>query len=97
MIELFTPQVIGFNCVKQNKFEQYIEKHYLPKNWGVYFNCGTGEIGNQNISCGIEPLNYKKNIEPLLKLDPVFLGSCCGSNPDHTRAVKELLYEVYRN
>lgn len=97
LIEDYSPQLIGFNCIKQNVFERYLNKFSLPKNWGFYFNCGMGKITDEKIVCGIQPEEYVKSIQAFLEYKPMFIGSCCGSNPDHTKAIKDYLDEVYRN
>ena len=91
----YSPEVIGFNCIKQKSFEKYLNQFSLPERWGFYFNCGKNEIGNAKLECGIEGDEYAKGVIPLLKFDPIFAGSCCGSNPDHTKELKELFSEIY--
>lgn len=93
----YDPVAIGFNCIKPSTFFSYIEKYNLPERWGVYFNCGSGEFTDENISCGINPKIYVDIIKKLIDLNPIFIGSCCGSNPEHTKAIKNFVNEVYRN
>ncbi|MBI1939522.1 MAG: homocysteine S-methyltransferase family protein [Ignavibacteriales bacterium] len=93
----FKPSVIGFNCIKTNTFKKFYEKFPLPKNFGFYFNCGAGNVNDAEIICGVSPENYIKEIEPYLKYNPLFTGSCCGSSPLHTKKIKEYFDEIYRN
>ncbi|MDH7605203.1 MAG: homocysteine S-methyltransferase family protein [Melioribacter sp.] len=86
---------VGFNCVKPETFFKYIEKYSLPERWGFYFNCGAGNYSDEFITCGITPKHYAKITKQLLPFNPIFIGSCCGSNPEHTKAIKELLNEIY--
>ena len=97
MAEGFSPISIGFNCVKPEQFVKYYERNELPKVWGLYMNCGAGNVEDKNISCGIEPKEYVDLLKPFLKSNPLFVGSCCGSNPNHTKAIKEYFNEVYGN
>ncbi|MEK6552829.1 MAG: homocysteine S-methyltransferase family protein [Bacteroidota bacterium] len=97
MVEDYLPVGIGFNCVKPELFIKYSEINVLPKSWGFYLNCGAGSFEDKNISCGIEPKDYIEMIKPFLGSNPLFVGSCCGSNPNHTKAIKEYFNEVYRN
>ena len=96
-IQAYNPVAIGFNCVKPGTFENFMEVNKLPRTWGAYFNCGAGNVTDENISCGIDSKSYVHAIEPLLEVNPFFIGSCCGSMPSHTRALKEKINEVYRN
>ncbi len=96
-IKPFEPLAVGFNCIKPMTFFNYIEKYTLPEKWGFYFNCGAGDYQDDFIICGISPEKYINIIKPLLDLKPLFIGTCCGSNPFHTKAIKELLNETYRN
>ncbi len=97
LIEFFSPVAIGFNCIRPKIFYNYIGNNKLPEKWGAYFNCGLGNVNDENISCGIDPTSYTDSITPLLKMNPFFIGSCCGSSPSHTRALKGKINEVYRN
>ena len=97
MVEDYSPLCIGFNCIKPDLFSKYSERNVLPKSWGFYLNCGAGSVDDANIICGIEPKEYVDLIKPVLKSNPLFVGSCCGSNPNHTKAIKEYFNEVYRN
>ncbi len=91
----FSPIAIGFNCIKPQVLKNYINQSVLPKTWGFYFNCGPGKVNDEIIYCGVEPQNYIEDIKPLLELNPLFAGSCCGSTPSHTRAIKDLFDELY--
>ena len=96
-VRQYNPSAIGFNCIKPATFMKYIENFELPDYWGFYFNCGAGNITDEIIDTGIDSISYKNISRELLKINPVFLGSCCGSTPSHTKAIKDLLNEVYRN
>lgn len=97
MVVDYSPLSVGFNCVKPEQLLKYYEKHELPKSWGFYLNCGAGNVDDKNILCGIEPKEYVDLLKPFLKSNPLFVGSCCGSNPNHTKAIKEYFNEVYGN
>lgn len=93
----FSPKGIGFNCIKPQMLKKYFENNIPPKNWGFYFNCSSGIVSDELIQCDLDPQKYAEEIKPLLKMNPIYVGSCCGSNPSHTRAIKELFNELYRN
>ncbi|MCX6167959.1 MAG: homocysteine S-methyltransferase family protein [Ignavibacteriales bacterium] len=96
-ISEFSPTCIGFNCVTPQLLNKYFEKNIPPKKWGFYFNCGGSEHSDAIIKCVLDPLSYSIEIKQLLELNPMYAGSCCGSNPDHTRAIKVMFDELYRN
>lgn len=97
MLKNYPPLAIGFNCIKPELFLKYYKENNLPKSWGFYLNCGAGSIEDKNISCSIEPKVYIEVIKLFLDSNPLFVGTCCGSNPNHTKAIKEYFNEVYRN
>ncbi len=97
MVEDYSPLSVGFNCVKSGQLLKYYEKNELPKSWGFYLNCGVGNVDDENILCGIKPKDYVDLIKSFLNSSPLFVGSCCGSNPNHTKAIKEYFNEVYGN
>lgn len=97
LISSWDPIAIGFNCIKPETFYKYIEKYSLPLRWGFYFNCGAGNYTDETITCGISPNSYIEYIKPLLEYKPLFIGTCCGSSPLHTKSVKEFFNALYRN
>lgn len=97
IVKDFNPTVIGFNCIKRNTFQKFCTQNEMPSNFGFYFNCVVGNVNDTEIVCGVSPENYVKEIETYLKYRPVFIGSCCGSSPFHTKKIKEYFDEIYRN
>lgn len=94
-ISSYYPKVIGFNCIKPGTFKKYLESTVFQEKWGFYFNCGLGNINDDSITCGISPEEYVKTIEQFITKKPLFVGSCCGSSPLHTKFIKEYFDEVY--
>ncbi len=94
-IKSYSTAAIGFNCIKPELFLKFAKSNPLPERFGFYFNCGDGNVSDENISCGIDPAAYVELVKPFLTHNPIFVGSCCGSNPNHTRAIKEYFDEVY--
>ncbi|MCX7876319.1 MAG: homocysteine S-methyltransferase family protein [Melioribacteraceae bacterium] len=91
ILKSYNPDVIGFNCIKPDIFLNNIDKINLPSNWGFYFNCGLGDYKEEKIFCSINPTEYKKIVSPLFKLNPTFVGACCGSNPNHIKELRGLI------
>ena len=92
-VEEFNPLAIGLNCIFPKTFQKVFRQVNKDKFWGFYLNCGSKAFKNENITCGISATNYAKNAKKYLKKNPVFIGSCCGSSPAHTKQLKKLLNE----
>ena len=82
---------IGFNCISFETLTGIIGSISLQTNWGFYLNCGSGHPTDRQISCGIDPEEYSNNVKNFLSYNPVFVGSCCGSTPEHTKQLRKLL------
>jgi homocysteine S-methyltransferase len=85
------PLAVGINCVASKTFYSLLNTTKLPEIWGFYLNCGKGNPTDKQIVYGIEPDEYIETIKTSLKYKPTFIGSCCYSNPEHTRKIKEFL------
>lgn len=97
LIKNYRPIAIGFNCIKPSTFEKaysFIEESYR---WGFYLNCGSGSYTDEIIACGITPNNYIDDISNYLNKNPFFIGSCCGSTPQHTKALRKFFDEYHKN
>lgn len=88
-IQQYSPGIISFNCIYQNTFQKLLNSELLNFNWGFYLNCGKGKYSDENISCGVSPLNYLEFVKNSLPFDPKLIGSCCGSNPEHIKLIRE--------
>jgi homocysteine S-methyltransferase len=94
----YAPIAIGFNCIKPKLLREYFEHNKPPKSWGFYLNCGSGgNVHDKIIHCEISPNDYIKEIDEFVKMTPMFVGSCCGSTYEHTKAIKDYFNELYRN
>ena len=82
---------IGFNCISPNLFLKIIGSIQLPEKWGYYLNCGSGHKTDKIINCGIQPQEYLKSVKYSMAFTPVFIGSCCGSSPAHTKIIRKHL------
>jgi homocysteine S-methyltransferase len=91
LIEEYEPLAIGFNCISQNIFEQIREQVLFNFNWGFYLNCGSGKPGDKFISCGVQPEQYLAIVKESIEYKPSFIGSCCGSDPNHIKKIKEFV------
>lgn len=87
----YHPLAIGFNCITFEAFEEAVKRLKPELAWGFYFNCGSGKFTDNKIECAISPIEYVKMVKPYLSLNPSFIGSCCGSSPEHTKKLKSLI------
>lgn len=93
LVEDYNPLAIGFNCIMPKTFQKTFCRISKNSSWGFYLNCGSNTINNEKIVCGISPQDYSHEIEKYLPKNPVFIGSCCGSSPNHTKELRKLLDE----
>jgi len=82
---------VGLNCISPNTFLKIIGSIELPKQWGFYLNCGSGQPTDKIINCGIQPDEYLETVKKSMLYKPSFIGSCCGSNPSHTQKIRDYL------
>lgn len=92
-ISNYNPAAIGFNCFSLNVFNKLTNEIKPDFNFGFYLNCGLSSVNDEQFAKVISPTEYAIDIASYLRSDPIFIGSCCGSNPDHTKKLKELLVE----
>lgn len=92
------PIIISFNCISLDTFIKLTNQIDLNKiHFGFYLNCGSGNNTDKEITCGVSPKEYADFVKDVLILNPKLIGSCCGSNPNHTKELRKLVDEVYRN
>jgi len=84
------PLAIGFNCIAPILFKSMLRNINPTGNWGFYLNCGSGNPQDENIKCGISPIEYSGMVGETFKYEPSFVGACCGSNPNHIKEIKKL-------
>lgn len=98
LIKEYNPVCIGFNCIKPETFIDFLQMN-LPFNYpfGFYLNCGKGNVKDTEIECGISPDEYSNIVSKYLPLSPIYVGSCCGSDPSHTKSLRKLIDGLYRN
>jgi homocysteine S-methyltransferase len=89
----YNPLAIGFNCIRPETFLSFIKNQEFNFNWGVYMNCGGGNITDNIIIPGISADDYKEVVEKVLKYNPSFIGGCCGTTPNHIKKIKEIFDE----
>jgi homocysteine S-methyltransferase len=93
-IIMFKPIAISINCVSTEIFNKINSEIYTNYKHGFYLNMGNknrdGEFNDI-----ISPINYKKYVKNYLTKNTLFIGACCGSNPNHIKEIKELINEIY--
>ena len=89
----FNPIAVGINCVTPAIFQKNVSEIETKLRWGFYLNCGNGKFTDTEIFEGVTPANYIEIVKIKFKSEPLFIGSCCGSSPEHTKAIKEFVIE----
>ena len=84
------PLAIGFNCIALKLFRKMLPNIIPKDNWGFYLNCGSGNPKDENIKCGVNPKEYAEIVNESIKYEPSFVGTCCGSNPNHIKEIKKI-------
>ncbi len=87
------PMAIGFNCIIPEHFDRAMEQTDINFNWGFYLNCGFDEHKPEIIKCAVTPDDYCEIVKKYLKINPSFIGACCGSSPEHIKAIKKVIDE----
>jgi homocysteine S-methyltransferase len=96
-INKYSPLCIMFNCIQFSQLHRLLETIELNFKWGFYLNCGGKDHNESSITCKIEPKEYGVFAKKLLGKNPSIIGSCCGSSPSHTKFLREMIDELYRN
>jgi len=90
-IQEHNPVSIGINCISPEHYAKVFNLIDLNYNWGFYLNCGFDEYNAEEIKCRVSPKKYGDIVKEYLKYQPSFIGACCGSSPEHIKALKTLL------
>jgi len=90
----YNPLAVGFNCISENTFDKLNESVFNKYKFGYYLNCGKINLSG-NFVCDISSDKYYDLIQKKKSTNLVFVGSCCGSNPDYTKVIKKALNEIY--
>lgn len=90
-IEEHEPLSIGINCISPKIFKTIVKNINTEFAWGFYLNCGAGLKTDRKLKSGITPNDYSLFVTDCLKKNPAFIGACCGSTPEHIRAIKRLV------
>lgn len=93
LVQEHNPMVIGFNCIAPEHFDRAMEKMEINFNWGFYLNCGFDENNPQKFECTVSPDAYGEIVKKYLEFNPSFIGACCGSSPEHIKAIKRVIDE----
>ena len=92
----YQPAAISVNCISLSTFSKIYESlTNFESPFGFYLNCGLSDINSSVISDVLSPQTYSDFVKYYLQYNPVFIGSCCGSNPEHTKKMRILLDELY--
>jgi len=105
LILSYNPLAIGFNCIAPDLYRRLLGSIELDFTWGYYLNCmptpmrsfkfaqasDPVKTEDRTIECVISPVTYIQIVKESFKYKPSFIGSCCGSSPDHIQKIRELI------
>jgi S-methylmethionine-dependent homocysteine/selenocysteine methylase len=99
-IDELSPLAISFNCINEKTFQSAIQIGYknlisLKSGFGYYLNCGNPDsietnYLNDNFNAFISPKNYADLVKSYEYLNPVLVGACCMSTPEHINQISNL-------
>jgi len=90
-IKDYSPIAIGINCVYPKIFDLLKSKFNFDYRWGYYLNCGSGNYNDTEIYEGVTPNEYGRIVKKNYSSNLFFVGSCCGSTPLHTKAIRNTI------
>lgn len=91
------PLAIGFNCIQPNVFLKISNEVKFDFNWGMYLNLGAGKYSDKRLTTKLSPNDYSSFVSKFLTKKPSFIGTCCGSNPNHIKKLREMLNGKFNN
>lgn len=90
-LAFYTPLAVGLNCISLPDFERIFPAMKLSGEWGFYLNCGSRKNSERFIHSAVTAKEYTDFAAGYLGNRPQFIGSCCGSTPEHTKQLRALL------
>ncbi len=95
LIKEYSPEFIGFNCVKPQALKGLLNSISPQYPWGFYLNCGITDQSDNKISECYTPDTYVEFVKDIIDKKTAVIGSCCGSTPNHTKALRDYLDKTY--
>ena len=93
IVQEHNPMAIGFNCIAPEHFDRAMEQTDINFNWGFYLNCGFDEHNPVKMECAVTSDDYSEIVKKYLKINPSFIGACCGSSPEYIKGIKKVIDE----
>lgn len=91
----YQPLAVSLNCISYEVFLNAITSIDLNYNFGFYLNCFSQYYKNSYTN--INAAEHYKIVKEFINYHPVFIGSCCGSTPEHTKMIKKAINEINNN
>jgi len=89
--------VLMLNCNTIGKTDQTL-KNMIDNwsgDWGVYPNLGLSEPEpDGEIEEKVDDISFNNVISKYLEMNPMIIGSCCGSTPKHTEMIYKLINQA---
>jgi homocysteine S-methyltransferase len=88
----YDPLAIGFNCINPELFISFLLKLDTNYNWGFYLNYGLGSITDIKLEAAMIPESVSGIVNVSKRKNVSFIGGCCGSDPEHIKYIKQIIY-----
>lgn len=89
----YGPTAVSFNCFRPETYFRFMPLLPEEMHTGFYFNCGSGNYNSDILECAVSPEEYISVTKDYITENTLFVGSCCGSNPSHTKHIRAFLDE----
>ncbi len=99
-IDELNPLAISFNCINAQTFSKIVDEgstvlKSLNCGVGFYLNCGNPNSIETNylendFNAYISPKEYSAIVKKYEELNPILVGACCMSNPEHIKEIFNL-------
>lgn len=93
----YEPLALGLNCIPPAGITNILPRlrTAFPGAIAAYAHLGNPEpISGWSFSSSMSPSEYAGHVREWLALGATIVGGCCGTNPDHIRAVREALADI---
>lgn len=96
-VERYEPLAVGLNCIPPTGITRILPRLRAasPRTIAAYAHLGNPEpISGWSFSSSMSPPDYAAHVREWLALGATIVGGCCGTNPDHIRAVREVIDDL---
>jgi len=94
LINSYAVDMVLINCssITHTRDSLSVIKEHWSRPWGVYPNLGTGKPAiDGDVTAPIPKAEFETMINDFIDNGATVIGTCCGSGPEHTRLISELI------